>query len=154
MLSKLNIAIHAALIGIIAWFAVDEYGFLWIEGDNAREARCREDKSRIVQAGEDALRSMKAAVAAQEARQQRISDDAKQTYLARINALSERYNRLRAQAADRPARVDPVPGLPAPAFGTTPAAGEDRLSLDERLECSTYATQLDELITWVEAVAD
>ena len=44
-----------------------------------------------------------------------------------------------------------VSGLPVPAFGADAAPDADGLSA--ALMCSTYAVQLDELISWVEAQA-
>lgn len=92
--------------------------------------------------------------------QKRINADVSQNYVRRLADLRQRYGRLRAQAragAGSAAGGVAVPGPGIAAGGTADAPGADgfsgALALAERLECSAYATQLDELITAVTALA-
>jgi hypothetical protein len=85
------------------------------------------------------------------AEQQRINTHAQDDYERRLAVLRSRYDGLRRQSGARvtsaASGVD-VPGLPLPAFG--PDATPDADGLSAALMCSTYAVQLDELISWVE----
>ncbi|MCC6941343.1 MAG: hypothetical protein IT551_07015 [Novosphingobium sp.] len=83
------------------------------------------------------------------------NNDARETAVnARLTALRTRYDSLRRERGASPTSatggVD-VSGLPVPAFGADAASDADGLST--ALMCSTYAVQLDELISWVEAQA-
>jgi hypothetical protein len=85
------------------------------------------------------------------AEQQRISDHAQDDYERRLDALRTRYDGLRRQSGahvtSAAGSLD-VSGLPKPAFGADATPDADGLSA--ALMCSTYAVQLDELISWVE----
>jgi hypothetical protein len=85
------------------------------------------------------------------AEQQRINDHAQDDYERRLAVLRSRYDGLRRQSGARvtsaASGVD-VSGLPKPAFGADATPDADGLSA--ALMCSTYAVQLDELISWVE----
>lgn len=107
MLSKLNLAIHAALIGIIAWLVISIKGLGPIAGLEDRLQRCAEEKTRIVQASEDAARAFNAAQAAETARQQRIKENADTDYQTRLDAAVRAARRYRER-------------LPAPSFGGPP----------------------------------
>lgn len=120
-----------------------------IEADNHRKT-----KVAFSQAMADALRNEKLRLARVKAAQERINHDREVRANERLAALRARYDSLRGQsgkAVGSQGDGQPMPGLPVPAFGADEAAGADGLSLAERYECSVSATQLDELITWVEA---
>lgn len=83
------------------------------------------------------------------------NNDARETAVnARLAALRARYDSLRRQsgtsATSAAGGID-VSGLPVPAFGADATPDTDGLST--ALMCSSYAVQLDELISWVEAQA-
>lgn len=125
----------------------------------ANVANHRTTKRNYAQAMADARRNEALRLARVKAEQERINDDRKAAANARLDALRARYDSLRGEARTGVARAaggKPVPSLPAPAPGADATPGADGLSaaeltLAERYQCSVGLTQLDELITWVEA---
>jgi hypothetical protein len=106
------------------------------------------------QARADDQANAKRVAAEQASINQRTAND----YETRLAAVRADAQRLREQAAS--AAADPgaggnasMPGLPAAAGGAAQAAGQDRLSLDERELATEQAIQLDELIKWLRAQA-
>jgi hypothetical protein len=81
---------------------------------------------------------------------ERTSDDY-ETRLAAARAVADRLRGELAKAASNPGGggATAVPGLPAAAGGAAQAAGEDGLSIDERLLATEQGIQLDELIKWI-----
>jgi hypothetical protein len=119
-----------------------------IEADNHRTT-----KASYRTAMTEAKRMERARLARVKAEQERINDRAKQDFERRLAGLRTRYDSLRAQARTSAASAAggvTMSGIPAPAFGPNATTDTDGL-LAERLECSTYAVQLDELISWVAA---
>lgn len=114
----------------------------------------RQSKQNFRNAMAEAQRLEQARLARVRAEQERINQHAQENSDHRLAALRARYDSLRAQgraSVAGAAGAEPMPGLPTPAFGADAAPGPDGLSLSERYECSVSATQLDELITWVDA---
>lgn len=171
MAMKVVGGIIAALLAFVALLLIQIHGLPIIGGgliarldrmtalNNANVASHRTTKRNYAQAMADARRNEALRLARVKAEQERINDDRKAAANARLDALRARYDSLRTQARTGVAGSaggQPVPSLPAPAFGADAATGADGLSaagltLAERYECSVSATQLDELITWVEA---
>lgn len=94
------------------------------------------------------------------AEQHAINERTANDYEARLaNARARaRAERLRIESAgaktDHGSRGNsPMPGLPAPANVTPPAAGQARLPAADALTATEQAIQLDELIEWVKAQA-
>lgn len=157
--------IIAALIAFVALLLIQIHGLPIIGGgliarldrmtalNNENVANHRTTKRSYAQAMADALRNEKLRLARVKAEQERINLDRKTSADARLAALRVQRDRLLSQARTGVARAaggQPVPALPLPAFGADPTATTDELSLAERYECSVSATQLDELISWVE----
>ncbi len=125
-----------------------------IERDNHRKT-----KAAYAQVMADAIRNEALRLKRVKAEQERINDRAQENFDHRLDALRARYDSLRGQgrkAAGSQGGAEPVPGLPLPAFGADAAPTADglsaaKLSLAQRYQCSVGLTQLDELITWVEA---
>ncbi|OZA34368.1 MAG: hypothetical protein B7X92_10315, partial [Novosphingobium sp. 17-62-9] len=125
-----------------------------VEADNHRTT-----KRNYAQAMADARRNEALRLARVKAEQERINVRAQETANARLAGLRADYDRLRNQARTGVGSArgnQPVPDLPTPAFDPDAAARANglsatELSLAERYQCSVSATQLDELISWVEA---
>jgi hypothetical protein len=104
---------------------------------------------------EQARRTDAANAARVKAEQAVINETSKHDYQSRIVAARTAAQRLRgnrAAAADpRRGGATPVPGLPGAAGRAAEAAGDHRLSDQERLTATEQAIQLDALIEWVEA---
>jgi len=159
-------ALALALCGLVAALWVQIHGLPIIGGGlvadlasmtalrKAEADNHRATKDSIRKAMADAQRREVFRLARVRAEQERESTNAEASYNRRFADLRAHYDRLRGKArtgAESAAGGQPVPGLPAPAFGADAAPGADRLSLE--LECSANALQLDELITWVERQA-
>ncbi len=171
--SNLWRAAALALLGVVIALLIQIHGLPLIGGglvaklDRMTELRRverdnhRKTKATYRAAMAEAQRRELARLARVQAEQERINDDREAHANERLAALRARYDGLRRQsraAAESAAGSEPVPGLPYPAFGADAAAGADglsatELSLAERYQCSVGLTQLDELITWVEAQA-
>jgi len=159
-------ALSAFLAGLVVMLLIQIHGLPIIGGglvsrlermtalntSNVKSHRTTKDNFRAAMA--DAQRREVFRLARVKAEQDRINDHAEQDYERRLAALRSRYDGLRAKgrtsATSAAGGVD-VSGLPKPAFGADAAPDADGLSA--ALECSTYAVQLDELISWVEAQA-
>ena len=109
-------------------------------------------------AAEQARRSDAENAARVKAEQAAINERTAYDFTTRIAAARARAGELRRRA--RATEADPggggaapVPGLSAPARGAAQAAGEDRLSQQDRLIATEQAIQLDELINWVRSQA-
>ena len=105
-------------------------------------------------AAAEQARAADAANAARVAAEQRtINERTSHDYEARIADARAAAGRLRQQlaaAADPGSRAGaPVPGLSAAVGGTAQAAGQDGLSVADRLTATEQAIQLDELIKWI-----
>lgn len=160
-------AIAALAIGGVAVQTARIDGFAFVEGYrpaltratrqvDAERGAHRQTKANWIAAATAAEQAETARLARVERQQERISDDTARNYASELDALRARYNRLRAQAgtgaagaADRVA----VRGLSAAAGGADAAAGDDRFSLERRLNASEIALQLDALIDWIERQA-
>lgn len=162
---KVSGAIIAALLAFVAVLLIQIHGLPLIGGgliarldrmtalNNENVANHRTTKRNYAQAMADAIRNEKLRLARVKAEYERINDERKTAVDARLAALRARYDSLRGQAgkaAGSQGSTEPMPSLPSPTFGTDAAPGADGLSLSERYECSVSATQLDELISWVE----
>lgn len=158
--------IIAALVAFIVMLLIQIHGLPIIGGGlvsrlermtalndaNVKSHRKTKDTFRAAMA--DAQRREVFRLARVKAEQDRINDHAQDDYERRLAALRTRYDGLRrergANATSAAGGVD-VSGLPIPAFGADATPDADGLST--ALMCSTYAVQLDELISWVEAQA-
>ena len=130
---------------------------------DAERAAHRETKIRIAEASREAQRLERARLELIRTEQQEISDAIRQDYVARLADARARADRLRehlqarAEPAAAPADLA-LPGLPAAAGGTAPAAEDPRLpaaallsaeQLERDLVATEQALQLDTLIDWV-----
>lgn len=155
-----------ALLGVVVALLIQIHGLPVIGGgliarlermtalNDSNVANHRKTKAAFSQAMADALRNEKLRLARVKAAQERINHDREVRANERLAALRTRYDSLRGQvgkAVGSQGGGQPMPGLPEPAFGADAAADTNGLSLAERYACSVSATQLDELITWVEA---
>ena len=164
--SNLWRALSAFLAGLVVMLLIQIHGLPIIGGglvsrlermtalNDANVKSHRQTKDTFRAAMADAQRREVFRLARVKAEQDRINDHAQDDYERRLAALRTRYDGLRrergANATSAAGGVD-VPGLPVPAFGADAATDADGLSA--ALMCSTYAVQLDELISWVEAQA-
>lgn len=131
-MGRIHLAIHAALLGVIAWLVVSIKGFWFIEGLESKLERCQQDKTAIIQASKDAAERQKAAVEALEARyrhEREVSDANHVRTLESAAARSRAFaaaNRVRPEAADRPrGGPDPLPEGANPGLAeATPASPE------------------------------
>jgi hypothetical protein len=159
-------ALSAFLAGLVVMLAVQVYGFpllhkgliaqlesmTALNTSNVNSHRKTKDNFRAAMAEAQRLEVFR--LARVKAEQQRINEHAQVDYDRRIAALRARYDGLRAKGRTSVASAAggvSVPSLPVPAFGFDATTDTDGLSA--ALMCSTYAVQLDELITWVEAQA-
>ncbi len=102
-------------------------------------------------AQEQAAAAEKARVDRVRAEQKEISDDVLESYQRRLAALRARADELRRQGAAGSAGAAggvAVPGVAAAASGAAEAACDNGFPFELRLAASSYAVQLDELITW------
>lgn len=121
-------------------------------------ANHRQTKATYREAQADAVRREVFRLARVRAEHQRNNDHAKDDFNRRLADLRARYDSLRGQvgkAAGSAGNSQSVPGLSDAARRTDAAPGADGLpstemTLAERYEASVIATQLDELISWVE----
>lgn len=159
-------ALAAFLAGLVVVLLIQIHGLPIIGGgllarlermtalNDANVKSHRQTKDNFRAAMADARRREVFRLARVKAEQDRINNHAQDDYERRLTALRTRYDSLRRQsgtsATSAAGGVD-VSGLPKPAFGSDAAPDADGLSA--ALMCSTYALQLDELISWVEAQA-
>ena len=106
-------------------------------------------------ASEQARRADAANSARVRAEQSTISERTRHDYEERIAAARAAADGLR-QSANAAARAGNGAAAPVPSLSASPgraddAAGEDQLSLADRLIATEQAIQLDELIKWVRA---
>ena len=159
-------ALSAFLAGLVVMLLIQIHGLPIIGGglvsrlermtqlrqDEAASHRKTKDNFRAAMA--DAQRREVFRLARVRSEYERNNERAKERFNDRIALLRSRYDGLRAKdrtnATSAAGGVD-VSGLPVPAFGADAAPDADGLST--ALMCSTYAVQLDELISWVEAQA-
>lgn len=159
-------ALALALCGLVAALWVQVHGLPIIGGglkadlvsmtaaNDANIKAHRQTKDNFRNAMADAQRREVFRLARVKAEQERINTDARISFDRRVAALRARYDGLRGESgagvAGSPIGVA-VPSVPGSPSGTDEATGADGFSLAERYEASIYATQLDELITWVAA---
>jgi len=159
-------ALSAFLGGLVVVLLIQIHGLPFIGGGLVsrleRMTQLRQDEAASHRKTKDTFRAAMAEAQRREvfrlarvkAEQDRINDHAQDDYERRLAALRSLYDGLRrergANATSAAGGVD-VSGLPKPAFGADAAPDADGLST--ALMCSTYAVQLDELISWVEAQA-
>lgn len=164
--SNLWRALSAFLAGLVLVLLIHIHGLPIIGGGLVarleRMTQLRQDEAASHRQTKDNFRAAMAEAQRREvfrlarvkAEQDRINDHAQDDYERRLAALRSRYDGLRRERGANPASaagsVD-VSGLPVPAFGADAATDADGLST--ALMCSTYAVQLDELISWVESQA-
>lgn len=162
-----------ALAGITLALLVQVHGLPLLGGglkaDLAEMTDARDAEIRAHQETKDVYRAAQAEAALQQtfrnarvkARQERISADAEASANRRLDDLRRRYDGLLAQAGTGAAGAaggQHMPGLSTAAGGADETAGahglsEAELTLAERYQCSVSATQLDELISWIERQA-
>lgn len=158
--------IIAALVAFIVMLLIQIHGLPIIGGglvsrleritalNDANVKSHRQTKDNFRAAMADAQRREVFRLARVKAETERNNDARETAVNARLTALRTRYDSLRRQsganATSATGGVD-VSGLPVPAFGADATPDADGLSA--ALMCSTYAVQLDELISWVEAQA-
>lgn len=162
-----------SLAGIVLVLLVQVHGLPLLGGglkaDLAAMTAARDAEIATHQQTKDVYRAAQAEAALQQtfrnarvkARQERISADAEASANRRLDDLRRRYDGLLAQArtgAAGAAGGQHVPGLSTAASGPAEATGADglpaaELTLAERYQCSVSATQLDELISWIERQA-
>jgi len=159
-------ALSAFLGGLVVMLLIQIHGLPIIGGglvsrlermtalNDANVKSHRTTKDTFRQAMADAQRREVFRLARVKAEVERNNERAKERFNDRIALLRARYDSLRAK--DRASVASAAGGvamssLPTPTFGTDETAFEDGLSA--ALMCSTYAVQLDELISWVEAQA-
>lgn len=157
-------ALALALCGLVAALWVQVHGLPLIGGgllakvdhltalNDANVKAHRQTKDNFRTAMADAYRREVFRLARVRAEQQRINADAQVSFNRRLDALRARYDGLRSQggtsATGSPAGVS-VPSLSPATGGSDEATGADGLLA--AYQCSVYATQLDELISWVAA---
>jgi hypothetical protein len=83
-----------------------------------------------------------------------INERSKDDYETRLAAARATADRLRGELAKAAANsggrgATDLPGVPAAAGGAAQAAGQDGLSIDDRLTATEQGIQLDELIKWI-----
>lgn len=128
------------------------------ERDSERAAH-QTTKDRYEAAQAQAARDEALRLARVQSEQERISTDAKDSYARRIADYRARYEQLRQQAAAAAGTAGgasagkPVPGVRDAAGGADAPACANGLSLDQRWDATQQATQLDELISWIERQA-
>lgn len=167
-----------ALLGIVLALMVQIHGLPVLGGGLKAEiatlTKQRDAERRAHQETKDTYRAAQAEAALQQtfrnarvkAQQERITTDAKAAADHRLADLRQRYERMLAQSragAAGAAGSEPVPGVSAAAGGAdetananglpAPDVASGELTLAERYQCSVAATQLDELISWVERQA-
>lgn len=158
--------IIAALLAFVLFLLIQIHGLPIIGGGliarldrmtdlrRMEAANHRQTKTNFRQAMVEAKRMERARIARVKAESERNNANAKEDFHRRSAALRARFDSLRSQArarAESAGGAVSVPGLPTPLFGFDETASEDGFPLAERLECSVYATQLDELITNIES---
>jgi hypothetical protein len=107
-------------------------------------------------ASEQARKADQANVERVTARQSAINQRSDHDFEERLADARTVAGRLRGEQSPGPGgagscRAAPMPGLPAGAESAVEAAGQNRLSVTERLIATEQAIQLDELIKWVGA---
>jgi hypothetical protein len=162
-----------ALAGIVLALLAQVHGLPLLGGglkaDLAEMTNARDAEIRAHRETKDVYRAAQAEAALQQtfrnarvkAQQERISADAEASANRRLDDLRRRYDGLLAQAragAAGAAGGQHLPGLSGAAGGADEAARphglpEAGLTLAERYQCSVSATQLDELISWIELQA-
>lgn len=120
------------------------------EVENHRQTKENYEAAQVI-----AARMQKERIARVKREQERITANVVSNYKARLDAVTDRADRLRTQAANR-ASADGaairlrLPEASGTATGVDGATGDYQLSIDEREIATKQAIQLDELITWVQ----
>jgi hypothetical protein len=163
--SRTGLTIIAALIVAAGVYLLVQDRKQWKSTATNRQAQLVAEKSAHAttvanyRAAADRARRLDAEnIARVKAEQTAINERTSHEFEARIAAARAHAERLRRQptgSAANPgsAGATPVPGVPAASGRAPRTAGEDGLSVTDRLIATEQAIQLDELIKWVKRQA-